>query len=214
LYTARDEVVAEVRKAPARRVDNVLAHLYDAVRQLQMHTSMIQDLQRRWSRLYWQCRWHELGVAASGTTVTGLLSAWYSHSSTAAVAAAAGSGVEAGVVAGVVAATLLATGGLTWYHAVQMREWEQQAVTMEELSATFQRTHARAISEGDEYTAALWQRIRDPLRAALQQQPSIGTWPTIKVEEMQQLQNILDVEIPDLRRQVSPSHYGKDDGES
>ena len=198
LHAARDEVVAEVRKAPARRMDNVITHLYDSVRQLQMHSRILQDLKERWSRLYWQSKWQQISVVAAGGALTTLLTYYGSVV------------VPVPVTGGVLATTIVAVGGMTWYHRTQLYEWEQQACTVEELSAAFQRTHAREISQGDEYTAALWQRVRDPLRVALQQQPLSQT-ATVSASEMASLQAILDVDIPALRRLVSPTHYGKDE---
>lgn len=198
LHTARDEVVKEVRKAPARRMDNVLTRLYDGVRQLQMHAKILQDLKQRWSRFYWQTKWQQLGVVGTGGGLSSVFSMYNL--------------VPLEIVGSVMATTILATGGLLWYHNMQLQEWEKQACSVEELSAAFQRTHAREISDGDEYTAALWQRIRDPLRVALQQQP-LGQYATVSASDLSSLQRILDDEIPSLRRQVSPSHYGKDNND-
>ena len=200
LHTARDEVVKEVRRAPERRMDNLLTNLHDAVSQLLMHSRILQDLQQRWSRLYWQCKWQELGVASSGVGLTAAITYLGSGSAMS---------VEA-VAGGILGTTVLATGGLTWYHGVQLREWEQQACSVEELSAAFQRTHAREISDGDEYAAALWQRIREPLRAALQQQ-TVGEHEKVKASDLAELQAIIEEQVPALRRLISPTHYGKED---
>lgn len=194
--------MAEVRRAPNRRLDNSLSQLYDAVCQLKMHATIIQDLQRRWSRLYWQCRGQEIGIASGGIGLSAILSTYGKNLGYMAA-------VEP-VVATIVGVTVLATGGLSWYHGIQLREWEQQACTTEELSAAFQRTHAREISEGDEYTAALWQRVRGPLCAGLQRQP-IQNFPSIKSNDLARLDSIIGEEIPALRRLISPSHFGKQD---
>ena len=198
LHTARDEVVKEVRRAPDRRMDNLLTNLHDAVSQLLMHSRILQDLQQRWSRMYWQCKWQEFGVAGSGLSLTAALT-YVGSTSNMPVEAMAG---------GILATTVLATGGLTWYHGVQMREWEKQACSVEELSAAFQRTHARQISDGDEYVAALWHRVRDPLRAALQQE-TVGQHEKVSAGDLAAMQEILDQEVPALRRLISPTHYGK-----
>jgi hypothetical protein len=207
LHTARDEVVREVRKAPARRMDNVITALYDAVSQLHMHAVLLQDIRARRSRLYWQSKWQEVGVALTGGCLTGLV-AW-----------AGGGGVEvaaaSGTVPAVVAATTVtATGLLSWYHGSQLTEWERQAVSPEELSAAFQRTHSRAVQEGDEYVAAVWQRIRDNLRTSLEEQLTagggMGSLPSVSASDLSMLQGILHHEIPELRRLTSPTHYGKD----
>jgi len=40
LHGTRDQVVAEVRKAPKRRVDNMITRLVDSVNLLQMHATV------------------------------------------------------------------------------------------------------------------------------------------------------------------------------
>jgi len=197
LHTARDEVVAEVRRAPERRMDNVITGLQDAVWQLRMHAVILQDIRARWSKFYWQCRWTELGVAVTGGSLTAALATY-------------GTSLGPEVTGAVLGATVLMTGGLNWYHGSQLREWERQAISPEELGAAFQRTHARAVQEGDEFVAALWQRIRDQLSAVLQRESSIGDLESVTKADLQGLDDILNQEVPKLRRRVSPSHFGKE----
>jgi hypothetical protein len=74
LHTARDEVVAEVRKAPQRRLDNSITQLQDAVRQLYMHAQIVQDICQQWSTLYWRHRTSQISTAVAGSSWAGLLS--------------------------------------------------------------------------------------------------------------------------------------------
>lgn len=108
---------------------------------------------------------------------------------------------------GVVAATVLGVGGLNWFNRTKMKAVERQLVSAEELSASFQRTHAREVSEADEFTASLWQRIRDPLRLALQSL-GLANVPAVSQSDLNQLHAILDEDIPRLRRVASPTHFG------
>jgi len=78
---------------------------------------------------------------------------------------------------------------------------------VEELSASFQRTHPQEVSEADEYYASVWARIRDPLRLSLWR-TGLADFPAVKKGEMEELQRILDEDIPRLRRLASPSHHG------
>jgi hypothetical protein len=197
LHTAREDVVAEVRKAPARRMDNVITHLHDAVSQLHMHATILQDVRQRYSKFYWQSKWQELGLAFTGASLTTILTVYASGM------------VPLEITGAILGTTILGTGGLIWYHGVQLQEWERQASTVEELSAAFQRTHARAVSEGDEYTAAMWQRVRDPIRMSLEQQP-ISQFSNISKSDLDGLKSIIETEIPTLRRETSPTHYGKE----
>ena len=79
---------------------------------------------------------------------------------------------------------------------------------MEELSATFQRVYAREVNDGDEYLASVWQRIRDPLKMALESQ-GLQSLVAVSNHELAELDKIVNVEIPELRRIASPTHYGK-----
>lgn len=108
---------------------------------------------------------------------------------------------------GVVAATVLGVGGLTWFNRTKMQSVERQLVSAEELSASFQRTHAREISEADEFTTSVWQRIRDPLRLSLQ---SIGlaNMPSVSQSDLDAMNKILEEDIPRLRKVASPTHFG------
>lgn len=115
---------------------------------------------------------------------------------------------------GVVAATVLGVGGLGWFNRTKMQGAERQLMSAEELSASFQRTHAREVSEADEFTASVWQRIRDPLRLSLQSL-GLANAPTVSQADLDELQAILDSDIPRLRRVASPTHFGsssKDNG--
>jgi hypothetical protein len=189
LHTARDEVVAEVRRAPERRMDNLVTKLYDSASQLLLHGEIVQDLSRRLNKLWWQCRTQEVGVAAATGGLT--------------TAAAYSEFVPAAWVGAMTATSIVVTAGLTWYHSLQLNEWQSQAMTTEELSAAFQRVKAREIAEGDEYTAAVWQRVRGPLQQALQQQELLKT--SVSDGELQRLRDIMNTEIPALRREISPS---------
>jgi hypothetical protein len=197
LHAARDEVVAEVRKAPERRMDNVITSLQDAVQQLHMHAVILQDIRNRWSKLYWQGKWTQLGVAGTGGGLTSAM-------------VCGGSWVPVEITGAVLAATVLSTGILTWYQSTQLAAWEGMAKSPEELSAAFQRTHARAVQEGDESVAATWQRIRQSVSTALSYEGSIGNLATVTKGDLEDLQNILRTEIPRLRRKISPAHYGKE----
>jgi hypothetical protein len=77
---------------------------------------------------------------------------------------------------------------------------------MEELSASFQRTHAREISEADEFTASVWQRIRENVQLSLKSE-GLDSFPTVSNSDLEALRRILDDEIPALRRMGSPKHF-------
>ncbi|CAM9576179.1 unnamed protein product, partial [Phaeothamnion confervicola] len=74
LENTRDDVRAEVMKAPKRRIDNVITRLTDSVHLLQVHATILDALQHE----YWRAKWTglagtaaaaALGAGAAGTTL-------------------------------------------------------------------------------------------------------------------------------------------------
>ena len=192
LHQTRDDVVSEVMKAPKRRVDNVITHLNDSVHLLLMHAQIAQDVQKRYSKMVWDNRIQELGSLVAGVGLSSI-------------------GIYASLpvefTGSAVAVTVLGTGGLKWFNDSKLTEAEANWLTMEELSASFQRTHAREISEADEFTASVWQRIRENLQLSLKSE-GLSNYPTVGNGDLEGLRRILDEEIPKLRRMGSPTHFG------
>ena len=58
---AREEVVAEVMKAPGRRVDNMITRLYDSARLTKMHTLTIGEIRRKYRSMMFK-RWIYLSI--------------------------------------------------------------------------------------------------------------------------------------------------------
>ncbi|CAB9499840.1 EH domain-containing protein 2 [Seminavis robusta] len=208
LYATKDEVVAEVMKAPKRRVDNVITHLYDSVCVLRMHTRVCQDLRQRYNRHYWDCKYQELGLTAGSAGLTGAI--WYAgNAGPLAAAASSGAWSMEAVLGSVVAASILGIGGLTWYNGAKLRAHEKELMSVEGLSTSFQNCHRREIREGDEYVASLWQRIREPLQSSLEQMGGLSRMPSSPSinydNEVKRLSEILERDIPSLRRIVSPT---------
>jgi hypothetical protein len=193
LHQTRNDVVREVMKAPKRRIDNVITHLYDSVHQLKMHTMLMNHIRQTYRQKLWQNRVREgLGIVlGAGVTGMGLYLQLPIH-----------------LTGSVVASTILGVGGLSLYHSVQLKQVEESMMSDHELSARFQRVYAREIKEGDEYVASVWQRIREPLKMALEMQGLHGI-PPVSNSELEALDTIVTEEIPALRRLASPSHYGK-----
>ena len=192
LHQTRDDVVAEVMKAPKRRIDNVITHLHDSAHLLLMHAQIVEDVRKRQSKMLWDARLQE---AASAILCAGIAGA--SHYTA----------MPPELTGGAAAATILGVGGLHWFNASKLEAHEERLTTSEELSASFQRTHAREVSEANEFTASLWQRIRDPLKIGLRS-TGLGNFPSVDRSDLANLRRILDEDIPGLRRLASPSHIG------
>eukprot|EP00956_Cyclotella_meneghiniana_P046035 scaffold396239_cov56-Cyclotella_meneghiniana.AAC.2 len=192
LHQTRDDVVAEVMKAPKRRIDNVITNLHDSVHLLLMHATVAEDVRSRFSKRQWENRIQEFASLSAGVG----LAALSFHFS-----------VPPQFTGGVVAATIVGVGGLHWFNASRLKDVEEQLLSVEELSASFQRTHPGEVNTADEFYASVWARVRDPLRLSLWR-TGLKDFAAVRKSDIHQLQNILDVEIPRLRRLASPSHHG------
>lgn len=192
LHQTRDDVVAEVMKAPKRRIDNVITNLHDSVHLLLMHATVAEDVRSRFSKRQWENRIQEFASLSVGV---GMAALGFHFS------------VPPQFTGGVVAATIVGVGGLHWFNSSRLKDVEEQLLSVEELSASFQRTHPSEVSAADEFYASVWARVRDPLRLSLMG-VGLKDFPAVKKSDVNELQNILDNEIPRLRRLASPSHHG------
>lgn len=114
--------------------------------------------------------------------------------------------MDAVMQGGVVGTSVLGVGGLVWYHQSYLHSMQEELTLLESLSTSFRRTHARQVQDADEFVASLWQRVRGSLQMALQTAfEDSGSLPTVSQQELQRLQDIMDTEIPKLRRLASDS---------
>lgn len=191
LEHTRDDVVEQVMQAPKRRVDNVITNLYDSTATLLLYSKVWNDVATKYSKEWRNCRFQEVGFAVAGAMTLGGLNYM---------------GMDAMLQGGVVGASVLGVGGLFWYDQSYLRRLQEELTTPESLSSSFQRTHARQVQDADEFIASLWQRVRVSIRTALQNAfETSGSLSTVSQAELQSLQDILDVEIPKLRRLANES---------
>jgi GTPase SAR1 family protein len=189
LEHTRDDVVQQVMQAPKRRIDNVITNLYDSTSMLILYSKIWNDVAMRYRKEWRNCRLQEVGLATTGMLALGGMNHF---------------GLDAAYQGGVLGTSILGVGGLVWYHKYHLERLQDEMVSMTYLSASFQRTHARQVQDADEFVASLWSRVRESLQTALQRSfDDGGSLPTVSAQELQKLQNILNTEIPTLRRQAS-----------
>ena len=186
LAANKDDVVDLCMKAPKRRIDNVITNLYDSTSTLILYSKIWNDTVSRFSKEWRYCRLREGGL----TSLAGLTLGGVNYL-----------GLDAMVQGGVLGTSIVGIGGLLWYHQTYLHRLEEDLLSLESLSASFQRTHARQVQDGDEYVANIWQRVQGSLRTALTAAFDNGGNPTTaSSSELEKLQNILDSDIPRLRR--------------
>jgi hypothetical protein len=193
LHQTRDDVVEEVMKAPERRINNVITNLYDCVSQLLMHAVVLEETRNKYETLK-----RRFQMQIGSTMIAGL--------------GIAGLGTYFAVLplpyaGGFIGATVISCGGMAWFSKSQLSEYGRSLCSSEGLSSAFQRTHMNEIRNADEYTANVWQRVRDHLQVGLE---SFGleNVPSVSKKELDHMHWILETEVPRLRRLASPAHFG------
>lgn len=191
LEHTRDDVVEQVMQAPKRRIDNVITNLYDSTATLTLYSKIWNDVVSRYNKEWRNCRFQEGGFATVGAVALGGLNYM---------------SMDVMLQGGVLGATILGVGALVWYDQSYLHRLQEDLTTPESLSTSFQRTHARQVQDADEFTASLWQRVRGSLQTALHHAfETSNSLPTVSEAELQKLKDILDIEIPRLRRLASES---------
>ena len=193
LERTRDDVVEQVMMAPKRRVDNVISNLYDSTSMLTLYSKIWNDVVSRYNKEWWNCRFREAATTAGAGIVLGGMNYL---------------SLDPTWQGACVGTYVLGIGGMTWYHQAMLQKAREQLTSLESLSSSFQRTHARQIQDGDEFVASLWQRVRGSMQSALSSAFEDGgaRIPTASAAELQTMDDILKVEIPRLRRVANETH--------
>jgi len=193
LAANKDDVVELCMKAPKRRIDNVITNLYDSTSTLILYSKIWNDVISRYNKEWRNSRLREAGLAS----LSGL-----------ALGGANYFGLDAIVQGGVLGTSIIGVGGLIWYHQSHLTHVQEDLLSLESMSASFQRTHPRQVQDGDEFVANIWQRVRGSLRAALTVAfENGGNHATASSSELSKLQNILDSDIPRLRRVANETQF-------
>jgi GTP-binding protein EngB required for normal cell division len=186
LAANKDDVVELCLKAPKRRIDNVITNLYDSTSTLILYSKIWNDTVSRYSKEWRNCRFREGSLISGSGLIFGALNYL---------------GFDAMIQGGVFGASIFGIGGLIWYHQTYLGHLREDLVSLETLSASFQRTHARQVQDGDEYVANIWQRVRHSLLAGLTSAfEDGGNNATALPSDLEKLQCILEKDIPRLRR--------------
>ncbi|EWM27210.1 rme1-like gtpase atpase without a c-terminal eh domain protein [Nannochloropsis gaditana] len=202
LERSREEVVGEVLKAPKRRIDNVITRLADSVHLVQMHALVLEALRNDFARELWRFR-----AGAASLCLAGM--------------GAVGGGMYLGVAFQTILAFsvlyALGAGGFVYANEKMLKEHAAVLASPEGLRLIFERLYARPVMEGDEFVNSLWKRTFPSLQIMLNTQVGrdLGKLPKVSKAELQEIQCILEEEVPALRRLAAPvswtfSKYTKD----
>eukprot|EP00624_Nannochloropsis_granulata_P003750 evm.model.NODE_28910_length_23857_cov_28.065893.4 len=194
LEKSREEVVGEVLKAPKRRIDNVITRLADSVNLVQMHALVLEGLRSDYARELWTFR---AGVA------------WLLMAGTSLVGGGLYLGFALQPMLAFAALYTVGTAGFVWTNNRVLGEHEALLASPEGLRRAFERLYARPVLEGDEFVTSLWKRTFPSLQVMVETQAGIGGGglgglPKVSKAELQEMQRILQEEVPSLRRLAAP----------
>ena len=190
LEATRREIVAEVHKAPLRRVDNLVTRLYDSSRLLAMHAQVLDAVREDW---------------ASERTKHGMLTA----AALGLTAAGAGAAMSMGLlefalpaaVLGVLGSAAVAWNGKRACDAISHRMVDGDGKGLDEV---FRRVHFRALAERDDFVVSLWDRVRPQMLDAVRTFGLAGL-PRVRKAELDALEDIVSNVVPRLRKAASKS---------
>jgi hypothetical protein len=189
LALQREEVMTEVRKAPLRRVDNLITTLYDDTRMLRTHVVVAEAVRAAHSSTVWKARLSTAGVLCAGGAISGAL-------------ASTGALLEFGVGMGLL--TAAATALTAWQGQNATNTSEKHLTSREGLDNLFRETHMLNLAEGDEFLEALWdRRVRTEVLKAVK---TLGPAkiPGLSNSEIGEIDEIIAEEVPALRKMSNP----------
>ena len=181
LQQARQEVIAEVAKAPERRLDNMVTQLHDSARLLKMHLEVGDAARGDFASVRWQ--W----LAASGTVFC-------------VANALAGLGFTMGAIQLTAALSVGSVVGSYGVHAYGSRKLDalaEELLSNEGLNRLFRRRHVVQLAQNDEFTMALWKRVRPQLQVSLRT-IGLSNFPRSRRGDLQALDGILGDQVRSL----------------
>jgi len=186
LNETRLELVAEVMKAPNRRVDNAVTRLGDNAGLLEMHGRVMKQVLEQYRKVKFRGRMEVGGLVATGFMAAGGVMAM---------------GLPP-VAAGVGGMSIVGGVGLGIMNGRKAEDEEIRLLSEEGLGECFRRVYSRRVSEGDEELASCWERVRGGLRDNLKAQ-GLDNVEGVGEGDLGRLTKILEEKIPELRRMAS-----------
>ena len=183
---SREELIREIRRAPERRVDNMLTQAADHADRLRMHSRVLdraaRDLRQFRFKLWSLVVMLVLVGGLVGAASIGLKAEWW-----------------------VPASIFIGTVGLGYLGILVIRGLVQgeERKTTASLQLVFEHLYAREllIRDRSEDLTALWERVHPRLRQTLEKLGMIS-FPRLRPAELKRLSAVLEGEIPELRSKL------------
>jgi hypothetical protein len=184
--TSREELIREVKRAPARRVDNLVTQLEEHGNRLLVHARVIDEAGRRLRRFRMKL-WSMLIVAIlavglAGAITIGMHQPWW------------------------VSAIVFGSGALLAYigaFIIRGLVRSQSEQIIEGLTGVFEHLFARELLVRDRVDdlRALWAKVQPRVRQTLEK-VGIFAFPSLARDERARLTDALEKEVPELRRRL------------
>ena len=185
--SAREELITEIKRAPARRVDNMLTQLQSHAERLRVHARILDaaagDLRSFRGRL-----WTFLVMLM----ILGCL-----------VGVAALTLVEKDVWAAIIAFVTTILVGYGGFHVIRWLVRGEEKHLREGLPAIFERLYSRELLVRDraEDLKALWEIVHPRAKKTIETLGLLG-FKRLKSSELDRLAKILDSELPEMRSRL------------
>eukprot|EP01039_Chlorochromonas_danica_P009154 gene9154-10105_t len=193
LEETREEVVAAVFNAPKRRVDNEITRLTDSVALLQMHLNVVEDLSKQYRESAFKAK---LSLAASLLITSG------------ATGGAIYLQLPIEAAAGIGSVGSAATIGWYLWQQKKLAEQAKDLIKEDALISSYKRLYAKKEGDKDEFLSSLWSRVYDHIFHGLSS-PELKALGSVSNSDLNDLEHILDVDIPKLRRRAAPTIHRK-----
>lgn len=188
LEATRNEIVAEVYRAPVRRADNLITRLHDNATLLRMHATVLSAVKKVYMSEAVK-RYGLVGVGgASMLTLAGSLMSVGAF--------------ELGMP--LAALTVMASAGAGWHTQRQMQRFASDLVEGPGLEEAFRRVYYLQLAEKNENVAQVWERVQPTLRNALKTLGIQGLG-SVRRSDLQALDDILDTRVPRMRQRATKS---------
>ncbi len=189
--SGREEILAEVRRAPERRLDNVITRLHDDARDVLLYAQVAGAVRAETGGRRWRWRLRGLAAGLAGAVTTALLV--FGQQSL-------GWAVQWPLIVAPATVGLLLTIAL-WAFGESLAR-KRAAELLADLTPVFERLHRPALAVADAGDLrALWARLHGPLRKALE---TLGgeRLPRVPRRQLRAIEEILEREIPRLRGEI------------
>jgi hypothetical protein len=183
---SREDLIHEIRRAPARRADNVLTQLRDHAERLRLHVR-VSDRAARERRRVRNRSWALLGLAALSSVLAGAVT----------LAAETKIWIPLGFFG---LAALIIYGGA---FVVRRLLKSEEGRILDSLTPLFERAHAKELVTRDraDDLRARWQGVLPKTRAILETL-GLASIPRVPSDMAQRLDQAIEREIPDLRARL------------